>query len=43
MVHDGARAIPGFPEKLESELKQRYPQATWVNADTGSVAMVMVK
>lgn len=28
---------------LESELKQRYPQATWVNADTGSVAMVMVK
>ena len=21
MVHDGARAIPGFPEKLESELK----------------------
>lgn len=28
---------------LESELKQRYPQATWVNADTGSVAMAMVK
>lgn len=28
---------------LESELKQRYPQATWVNADTSSVAMVMVK
>lgn len=28
---------------LESELKQRYPQATWVNADTSSVAMFMVK
>lgn len=28
---------------LERGLKQRYPQVTWVNADTGSAAMAMVK
>lgn len=28
---------------LESDLKQRYPRATWVSADTGGVAMTMLK
>lgn len=28
---------------LERGLKQQYPQVTWVNADTGSAAMAMVK
>ncbi|MEG1120696.1 MAG: transporter substrate-binding domain-containing protein [Citrobacter sp.] len=28
---------------LANDLKQRYPQATWVNADTASIAMAMVK
>lgn len=28
---------------LERGLKQLYPQVTWVNADTGSAAMAMVK